>query len=217
MSRTRTTSALVGVVTSALLVATGCASSAPGAETPAPGTESPSASPAAEPSAPAALLFSGSDLRSLDEDAQTLDTAEFAAGAGATVELLAAVLGAPTTTEVGEECAAAQTLYEWHGVSLSEWDDSFSVSIGAATSGDVSIQTTGGYSVGDDMSSLIPTLDAEDVARPPGAGSTFVALDVVSSVTHGDYTSPLGAIGYLEDSATLTSVITPGEWSSFLC
>jgi len=39
----------------------------------------------------------------------------------------------------------------------------------------------------------------------------------VSTATDGEYTSPVGAVGYVPDGATLQTVVTPGQWSSFLC
>jgi hypothetical protein len=170
------------------------------------------------PTEPEALAFSGSDVRTLAGGDAVLQTVDFADGAGAVVELITSTVGEPTVDEVGEECAGAHTLYRWENLSVSDFTGMhyFVVHFTGATTGTVALEATGGYSVGDDLSADLAGFAADDIARP-GGGTVFVAFDAVSRVTHGDYTSPVGAVGYLEDGATLSSVITPGEWSAFLC
>ena len=90
------------------------------------------------------------------------------------------------------------------------------ITLTAATNGAVRLETTGGYAPGDDISAFAATLPADRIGRTPTA-ALFVAFDVVSTTTAGDYTSPVGAVGYLPDGAVLQTVDTPGEWSSFLC
>lgn len=206
---------LLGPVLLVVAVALGgCAAEAPEAAEPS----APSSATPAEPAA-SLLLFSGSDVQALDGGGQPVETASFAEGAQSAVALLTDVLGVdPEVTEQPEQCAGAHTSYAWDGVALVAWADSSDISftVDAATSGDVRLQTVGGFAVGDDVSSFVESQPAETVARP-GGSDIYVAFDVVSTVTHGDYTSPVGAVGYLADGATLDTLITPGEWTSFLC
>ena len=197
----------------------GCAAQAPEAT----GSDAPSSAAPVEPAqverAVTVLRFSGSDLKALDADGQPVETAVFADGVEPAVALLADALGVePEVTEQPEQCAGAHTSYAWDGVALVAWAGSadLSFTVRSAASGDVRLETVGGFAVGDDVSSFVESQPAENVARP-GGSDVFVAFDVVSAVTAGDYTSPLGAVGYLPDGATLDTLITPGQWSSFLC
>lgn len=192
----------------------GCAAQAPVANEPS----APSSAAAVEPAA-SVLLFSGSDVQALDDDGAPVETASFTDGVEPAVALLTEVLGVePAVTEQPEQCAGAHTSYAWDGVTLAAWAGSsdLSFTVDAAASGDVRLETVGGFAVGDDVSSFVASQPAENVARPGGT-DVYVAFDVVSTVTSGDYTSPVGAVGYLPDGATLDTVITPGEWTSFLC
>jgi len=197
----------------------GCAAQAPEAT----GSDAPSSAAPVEPAqverAVTVLRFSGSDLKALDADGQPVETAVFADGIEPAVALLADALGVePEVTEQPEQCAGAHTSYAWDGVALVAWAGSadLSFTVRSAASGDVRLETVGGFAVGDDVSSFVESQPAENVARP-GGSDVFVAFDVVSAVTAGDYISPLGAVGYLPDGATLDTLITPGQWSSFLC
>jgi hypothetical protein len=214
MRRSRLIGRLTLVSVTALSLLTGCTASVTDEEAPA------EAGVSAAPTAPATvevLVFSGTDVRALSAGGAELRAVDFAGGAAPVVALLSDAIGEPTVNEVGEQCAGAQTLYQWEGMSLSDWTDGddFVLAIAGAASNGVAIETKGGFSVGDDVSTAVAAASAENVVRP--GGGTFVALDPVSRVSEGDYTSPIGAIGYLEDSTTLTSVITPGQWSSFYC
>jgi hypothetical protein len=203
----------------AVAVLAGCAGPVGTPDAGASSTASPTAV-APTPEAPPVvdtLAFSGSDVRALASE-EAVQTAAFADGVDAVLGLITDAVGEPAVTEVGEQCAGAHTIYEWENLVLNDFvvNDYFVVSFGSPTTGAVSLEVTGGYSVGDDLSADLPRFAADDVSSRDG-GDVYVAFDAVSRVTHGDYTSPVGAVGYLGDDATLSSVITPGEWSSFLC
>jgi hypothetical protein len=195
----------------ALLVG-GCSSAAE-----PPTSASPSAS--VTPPVVAALEFSGSDVRSTDADRVTIDSVEFSGGPAAVVDFIATALGLePTVTEEEEQCAPAHTRYAWEGVAVTQWAETaeFVVGFDESTIGSVRIETSGGFAVGDDVSAFVQTLPAENVARQ-GGDDIFVAFDVVDTVTQGEYSSPRGAVGHVPGGSVLQSVLTPGEWSSFLC
>lgn len=167
----------------------------------------------------AALRVSGSDLQLLAADGTPLDGRRFSDGAEAVVGLISDGLETePTVSDEEAQCAAAHTEYSWPGISLAAFTGSadFVLTLSAATSGDVRLETAGGYAPGDDVSAFVETLPADRVGRTPGP-DLFVAFDVVSTTTQGEYTSPVGAVGYLPDGAILQTILAPGEWSSFLC
>jgi hypothetical protein len=162
-------------------------------------------SSAAEPptsASPSASVTPPVDVRSTDADRVTIDSVEFSGGPAAVVDFIATALGLePTVTEEEEQCAPAHTRYGWEGVAVTQWAETaeFVVGFDESTIGSVRIETSGGFAVGDDVSAL------------------FVAFDVVDTVTQGEYSSPRGAVGYVPGGSVLQSVLTPGEWSSFLC
>jgi hypothetical protein len=210
---------LTAVAAAATLVAlSGCAvDAAPRAADDAAPPSASASEQAAEPATAEVLMLSGSLAQTLAAGDVVVESAAFADGPGAVVDLITGISGAPEVTEIGEECASAQTLYEWEGLTLSDWaGDGFVVTAHAATSGEIGIEVPGGFSVGDDLSTRLSTFPEADVARP-GGGDVFVSFDTVSRAIHGDYDSPVGAVGYMAGGTTLTSIIAPGEWSSFLC
>ena len=170
----------------------GCAAQAPEAT----GSDAPSSAAPVEPAqverAVTVLRFSGSDLKALDADGQPVETAVFADGIEPAVALLADALGVePEVTEQPEQCAGAHTSYAWDGVALVAWAGSadLSFTVRSAASGDVRLETVGGFAVGDDVSSFVESQPAENVARP-GGSDVFVAFDVVSAVTAGMIRAP---------------------------
>jgi len=202
----------IALVSAAALVLGGCSAVAvPDAK--------PSASASVAPAPVAALQFSGSDVRSLDADQQALESVGFSDGSAAVVDFVATALDVePTVTEEEAQCAGAHTRYAWEGITVTQWADTpeFLVGLDVSSIGAVRIETTGGFAVGDDVSAFIETQPAENVGRP-GGDDVVVGFDVVDTVTEGEYTSPIGAIGYVPGGAVLASVITPGQWSSFYC
>jgi hypothetical protein len=204
------------LVSAAALMLGGCsAAAAPEAEPSA----SPSASVGAEPATVAALQFSGSDVQSLDADQNALESVGFSEGSAAVVDFVSTVLDVePTVTEEEAQCAGAHTRYAWEGITVTQWADTpeFLVGFDVSSIGAVRIETTGGFAVGDDVSAFIATVPADNVGRP-GGDDVVVGFDVVNTVTEGEYTSPIGAVGYVPGGAVLASVITPGQWSSFYC
>ncbi|MCU1423944.1 MAG: hypothetical protein JWM51_235, partial [Microbacteriaceae bacterium] len=55
------------------------------------------------------------------------------------------------------------TISHWAGGEL------FALSLDGASTGDVAIETTGGFSVGDDLSTAIDGFPEDQVARPGGS------------------------------------------------
>lgn len=207
-------------------VLAGCA---PVAATGSPGSGSasrpdPTGSPSATPSPTAAtpivaLRFSGSSVQSIDSAGATVAEAPFAGGVDATVRFVSDALGAePDVADNEAQCAGANTSYRWDGLLATAWTDApgFVVTFSAPKSGDVRLETSGGFAPGDDVAAFAATLPETSVGRPGGT-DLFLAFDVVSTTVVGDYSSPVGAVGYAPDGAILQSVATPGEWTSFLC
>jgi hypothetical protein len=216
--RSRAASGLVALA--ALALVAGCASATPAAPSAEPsGASTPAATATSAPVDIATLRFSGASVEALDADGETVSAESFAAGTDAIVAIVSEASGAePTVTDNEEQCAAANRSYAWPGLVLTAWADSsdFALSFDAATSGDVRLEVSGGFAPGDDVSSFVASQPEENLGRTSGA-DLFIAFDVISRVQSGDYVSPVGAVGYAPDGATLQSVITPGEWSSFLC
>lgn len=202
----RTQRSVAGLLALAALALAGCSDSTPNAVS-------------STAVAITTLQFSGSDVNALDADEQSIDAVTFAEGATAVVELVSDVLEiAPTVTENEEQCAGANTQYSWDGLTVVQWAGTtdFTTSFTAASIGDVRLEATGGYAIGDDVSAFAANPSTQS-SKAPNTDDLFVAFDPVSTVTREGYTSPIGAIGYLPDGSVLASVITPGEWSSFLC
>jgi hypothetical protein len=212
--------ALFAVMTTATVLALcGCATDV----APRVVDEAVSPSPAAAEETPVApapvevLELSGSRVQALAAGGVVVRSAAFAEGPAAVVDLITSVAGAPEVTEVEETCASAQTFYLWDGMTLSHWagGDEFVVTAHAPTAEGVAIEITGGHSVGDDVSTALSALPEADVDSL-GEGDAYASFDTVSRSVHDTYDSPVGAVGYVVDG-TLTSIVTPGEWSSFLC
>jgi hypothetical protein len=213
----------IGVIGIVVLVATlaGCASPAP-----APAASSASdpvantPAPIVEPAVATVLQFSGSDIRALGADSVEIDSVELSAGADSAVAFLSDAVGvAPAVSEETDEgCAGPHTRYQWAGLDVTAWtgSDDFVVGVSASTTGGIRLEATGGFAPGDDVSAFSASADPANVGSMGGA-NTLVAFDVVSRSTHGEYDSPVGAVGYSPDGVTLQSLVTPGEWSSFLC
>jgi hypothetical protein len=222
MRKPRAAAALAALLAAFALSA--CASGAAGPGTAGKPEPRPSVAATPSPSAAAAgqattLRFSGSGVQALDSAGTTVAQEQFANGAGATVRLVSDALGAePMVADNAAECAAANTSYQWDGLLATEWTggSGFILTLSAPTGGDVRLETTGGFAPGDDVAAFVGTLPETSVGRP-GGSDLFVAFDVVSTTTDGEYTSPVGAVGYVPDGATLQTVVTPGQWSSFLC
>jgi hypothetical protein len=200
----------------ALTMLSGCFPTTP-TPTPTP-TASPTTDPTPEPAAVATLQFSGSDVQSLDDGGEQIAVAEFEGGADAVVGFIAEALDTkPEIEDFPAECAAAGRLYDWGELTLVTWvnSDEFRLTIATPEVAGVRLETTGGFAPGDDVSEFIATLPEED--KSPGDIAGFYAFDVVSYVSEGEYTSPVGAIGQAPDGVTLVSVLTPAQWSSFYC
>ena len=202
-----------------VLLLGGCSASGAGA----PREPSPSSTPTAVEERPAAvaatLSFSASDVRALDAAGEPLSTAGFGEGPGAVVTLLTDTVGSsPVVSEETEQgCAGPHTSYQWDGAVVTAWTGTtaFVVGITASSLGGIRIETTGGFAVGDDIVAFAAAAPAENVGHPSDS-DTFVAFDVASRTSSGDYESPVGSVGYATDGV-LQSIVTPGEWSSFLC
>ena len=207
------------VAAAAVLVLGGC--SATGAVSPpvAPPSATPTVVEERPVAAAATLRFSASELHALDIAGEPVATVAFGGGPAAVVELVADTVGtAPVVSEVDEEgCAAPHTSYRWDGVVLTAWAGSSDFVVGITTSslGGIRIDTTGGFAVGDDIVAFAAASPAENVGHPSEL-DTFVAFDVASRTSSGEYTSPVGAVGYAT-GGVLDSIMTPAEWSSFLC
>jgi hypothetical protein len=214
------------VVAVSLLVAllSGCAptSVTDAGDTPAPtSTSSVTASPtptAVVPASVIAVTVSGASLSSIDATGAVVETVPFTGGAESLVPVLTEVSGvAPEVSEVAESCSAAFTSYAWGDTRLLDFagGDDFVVIVDGSSLGGVRIQTVGGYAVGDDMTQFVSTLPEEDLGRFDDSGrSLFVSFDTVER--DSIYNTPAGAVG-LVDLGALTSVISPGDWGSFLC
>jgi len=215
------------VVTALLLVAVlgGCAA-APSDVLAVPSsgpseTSDPTPTPTVEAPAPVTtVVLSGASVASVDAAGTTVQTKPYSDGAEVAVALLVDATGEePVVSEVAESCAAAHTSYEWDGMQLVDWADApqFAIVVSGATVGVVRIEAAGGYAVGDDVTQFVAAQSAQNVGRFDDSGrQLFVSFDTVDTVTSGEYTSPLGAVGLVE-SGTLSSIVSPGEWSSFLC
>ena len=209
--------AAVIVVSGALL--TGCASTLPAASPArAPGLDTPT--PTVAPAAVAVLQFSGSDIRALGADSVEIDSVKLSAGADSVVAFLTDAVGiVPAASEETDEgCAGPHTRYRWTGLDVTAWtgSDELVVGVSESAAGGVRLEATGGFAPGDDVSAFSAAADPANVGSMGGT-NTLIAFDVVSRSTYGDYDSPVGAVGYAPDGARLQSLITPGEWSSFLC
>jgi hypothetical protein len=213
---------LASVAVAVALALSACASTPQRNEVSASPNPRPSvAAPTPSAAAPVTTLrFSGSAVQGLDSSGATVAAEPFSAGVDATVRLVSEALDAePVVADNPAECAAANTSYQWDGLLAIEWTGSagFSISFSAPSSGDVRLETSGGFAPGDNVEAFVAALPESDVGRP-GGDELYVAFDVVSTTTDGgDYVSPVGAVGYVPDGATLQSVVTPGEWSSFFC
>lgn len=197
-----------------LAVLGGCAAAAP--------EEAPAASstPAttADPAVVATLQFSGSNVQSLSADGDQIAVAAFEEGTDVVVGFITDTLGVdPQSTDIGEECAGAQTLLQWDGLTINDWADTerFTIGFDVATVDGVRLEVTGGFSPGDDVSAFIATLPAEDSNLVATEG--FHSFDTVSYATDGAYSSPVGAMGMVYDGVTLATVLTPAQFSSFCC
>ena len=203
------------------MVLAGCAS--PGLAPVAVPSRTPSATPtpeaAPEPTV-AVLQFSGSDIRALGADAVEVDTVELSAGAASVVAFLSDAVGIEPaiSEETDEGCAGPHTRYQWTGIDVTAWtgSDDFVVGVSQSTAGGVRLEATGGFAPGDDVSAFSASAPPANVGSMGGT-NTLIAFDVVSRSTYGDYDSPVGAVGYAPDGVILQSLVTPGEWSSFLC
>lgn len=210
---------LVAVTLVSVALLTGCAPTPPAASpvTPSAGSTPP---PTVAPAVVAALQFSGSDIRAFAADAMEIDAVGFADGADAVVTFIADTVGIePTMTEEADEgCAGPHTRYQWPGVDVTAWtgSDEFVVGVSEPTVGGIRLEATGGFAPGDDVSAFSAAASPANVGSMGGT-NTLIAFDVVDRSIHGEYDSPVGAVGYAPDSVTLQSLITPGEWSSFLC
>jgi len=186
-------------------------------------TSTPTPDPTATAEVPApvtTVVLSGASVASADDSGATVQTLPYSGGPEGIVALIVAASGTePVVTEVAESCAAAHTSYQWDGVQLVAWSGSpqFTIVVSKATAGAVRVEAAGGYAVGDDVSQFVAAQSPENIGRFDDSGrQLFVSFDTVDTVVSGEYTSPLGAVG-LVDSGTLSSIIAPGEWSSFLC
>jgi hypothetical protein len=210
---------LLGSLPLAALLLFGCAAMpAPSPQTAGSASATPTAEETPEPAVAASLRFSGSAAESVDADGATIASVPFDEGAAAVVDLLTTTSGIAPETAVEEEgCASPHTSYQWDGVALTAWTGSsdFIVGFSAAALGSVRLETTGGFTVGDDITAFAAAAPAENVGHPNDT-DTVVAFDVVSRTSHDAYTSPVGAVGYAVDGV-LTSLMTPGEWSAFYC
>jgi len=199
------------------LVLAGCATATDDGAPTQPPTGSPT--PSATASAPAvALRLSGSELAAVDAGGATVVAASFDGGPDAAVDLISHTTGSePTVTAETEGCAGPLTSYEWDGAVVTAWtgSDGFVVAFSVPELGGVRLESSGGFAVGDDITAFASTAPAEDVGHP-NETDTFVAFDVVSRTSTGDYASPVGAVGYAT-GGVLSSLIAPGEWSSFYC
>jgi hypothetical protein len=181
---------------------------------PAAGTPAPTIAPAV-----AVLQLSGSDIRALGADAVEIDAVELSAGADVVVAFLSDAVGnEPAVSEETEGCAGPHTRYQWTGLDVTAWTGSDDVVVGvsASSAGGIRLEATGGFAPGDDVSAFSAAADPANVGSMGGV-NTLVAFDVVSRSAQGEYNSPVGVVGYAPDGVTLQSLITPGEWSSFLC
>ena len=185
--------------------------------------ETATASPSPTVEAPAqatTVVLSGASVGSVDASGSTVQTLPYSAGAEGVVALFVAASGEePVVSEVAESCAAAHTSYQWDGVQVVAWatGPQFAIVVSRATVGAVRVEAAGGYAVGDDVSQFVSAQSPEDIGRFDDSGrQLFVSFDTVDTVVSGEYSSPLGSVG-LVDSGILTSIVSPGEWSSFLC
>lgn len=186
-------------------------------------TIAPTETPVAEPGAAAVIVLSGDSLQIQDAEGATIDAHSFTDDHALVAESLTSAIGAePVVNEhdTAGDCTAAGTAdYTWRvGDSsltvttaspdaVAPWD-TLDVRTAARSIGDLTIVTSAGFSVGDDASTFVQTLPADE--HQDGAVFIWDRAETYDS-------QPFGGTAFTDGTGIVTFLGTPGLMQSWYC
>jgi hypothetical protein len=214
--------ALVGALLIGLPLAACAPGATPGGSTPT-ASGAPTGTPVAEPGPAAIIVLSGNSLEIQDEDGVTIAAHPFTDDPAIVVESLTSAIGAEPEVyeyDTAGDCTAAGTArFEWanndtsFGVTTASPDavapwDTFNVSTGTRSVGEVVIVTSEGFSVGDNLSAFVQTLPPDE--RNDAGAFIWDRIDTYDS-------QPFGGAAITDETGVVTFVGTPGLMQSWYC